>query len=191
MSNEQRFQNTQSSQLEAQSLKKTVDCCPLTVDYHESQIRLADSLYKNYLPQYNFEEVKAAVMFFDSLRLTTDLLESENLKTSESEKSCEQRAMSNEPFLESENLKTSEPEKVLESHHYFIVGGSFQTLDRAEFCLKDIRSQGFENASLLEKNEKGYIRVYYESFVEKSDALIRLDVIKNDFNESAWLLFQK
>ena len=146
-------------------------------------------------------------------------LESENLKTSESEKSCEPRAMSNEPFLESENLKTSEPEKVLESenlkisepenvsesenlktsepenvlesHHYFIVGGSFQTLDRAEFCLKDIRSQGFENASLLEKNDKGYIRVYYESFVEKSDALIRLDVIKNDFNESAWLLFQK
>ena len=119
------------------------------------------------------------------------VLESENLKISEPEKGSEPRAMSNEPFLESENLKTSEPEKVLESHHYFIVGGSFQTLDRAEFCLKDIRSQGFENASLLEKNEKGYIRVYYESFVEKSDALIRLDVIKNDFNESAWLLFQK
>ena len=108
------------------------------------------------------------------------VLESENLKTLEPEN-----------VLESENLKTSEPENVLESHHYFIVGGSFQTLDRAEFCLKDIRSQGFENASLLEKNDKGYIRVYYESFVEKSDALIRLDVIKNDFNESAWLLFQK
>ena len=109
MSHEQRFRKAQSSQLEAQSLKKTVDCCPLTVDYFENQIRLADSLYKNYLPQYNFEEVKAAVMFFDSLRLTTDnsqrttdLLESENLKTSESEKSCEQRAMSNEPFSESE-----------------------------------------------------------------------------------------
>ena len=60
------------------------------IQYYESQIRLADSLYKNYLPQYNFEEVKAAVMFFDS---------------------CEQRAMSNETFLESENLKTSESEK--------------------------------------------------------------------------------
>ena len=58
--------------------------------YFENQIRLADSLYKNYLPQYNFEEVKAAVMFFDS---------------------CEQRAMSHEFFLESENLKTSESEK--------------------------------------------------------------------------------
>ena len=49
----------------------TVDRCQLTVDYYESQIRLADSLYKNYLPQYNFEQVKAAVGFFDSLRLTT------------------------------------------------------------------------------------------------------------------------
>ena len=39
--------------------------------YYENQIRLADSLYKNYLPQYNFEEVKKAVEFFDSLRLTT------------------------------------------------------------------------------------------------------------------------
>ena len=90
ISNEQKSPNAQDSQHEAQSLKKTVDCCPLTVDYFENQIRLADSLYKNYLPQYNFEEVKAAVMFFDS---------------------CEPRAMSNEPFLESENLKTSKSEK--------------------------------------------------------------------------------
>ena len=34
--------------------------------FHESSIRLADSLYKNYLPQYNFEEVKVAMEFFDS-----------------------------------------------------------------------------------------------------------------------------
>ncbi|MBO5849009.1 MAG: hypothetical protein J6R17_07375, partial [Bacteroidales bacterium] len=31
--------------------------------FHESQIRKADSLYKNYLPQYNFEEVKVAMEF--------------------------------------------------------------------------------------------------------------------------------
>ena len=61
-----------SSKFKAHSFKTTVDRRPLSVDYFESQIRLADSLYKNYLPQYNFEEVKAAVMFFDSLRLSTD-----------------------------------------------------------------------------------------------------------------------
>ena len=58
----------------ATAYTRTVDCCPLSVDYYENQIRKADSLYKNYLPQSNFEEVKAAMEFFDSRRLskTTD-----------------------------------------------------------------------------------------------------------------------
>ena len=38
------------------------------IRFHESQIRVADSLYKNYLPQYNFDEVKAAMEFYDSIR---------------------------------------------------------------------------------------------------------------------------
>lgn len=74
---------------------------------------------------------------------------------------------------------------------YYIVGGSFQTETSAEKCVNDLRNQGFENASSLERNNKGNIRVYYESFAEKADALIRLDEIKRDYNESAWLLFQK
>ncbi len=74
---------------------------------------------------------------------------------------------------------------------YYIVGGSFQSEASAEKCLNSIKKQGFENASTLDKNDKGYIRVYYESFAEKAEALIRLDVIKNEYNESAWLLFQK
>ena len=50
----------------ATAYPRTVDCCPLYVDYYEKQIHIADSLYKNYLPQYNFDEVKAAMEFFDS-----------------------------------------------------------------------------------------------------------------------------
>ena len=52
----------------ATAYPRIVDCCPLSVDYYENQIRKADSLYKNYLPQYNFDEVKAAMEFFDSIR---------------------------------------------------------------------------------------------------------------------------
>ena len=52
----------------ATAYPQTADCCPLSVDYYESQIRKADSLYKNYLPQSNLEEVKAAMEFFDSIR---------------------------------------------------------------------------------------------------------------------------
>ena len=66
--------NSQQTLCTSDACSRTVDCCPLSVDYYESQISKADSLYKNYLPQYNFDEVKAAMEFFDSLQLskTTD-----------------------------------------------------------------------------------------------------------------------
>ena len=88
-----------------------------------------------------------------------------------------------------EEAEETEIPEILNS--YYIVGGSFQTEESAEKCVNILRKQGFENASSLEKNNKGNIRVYYESFAEKTDALIRLDEIKRDYNESAWLLFQK
>lgn len=93
-----------------------------------------------------------------------------------------------EDISATQNLSNSEPQQLTP---YYIVGGSFKTEESAEKCLNSIKNQGFENASILDKNDKGYIRVYYESFAEKADALIRLDVIKSDYNESAWLLFQK
>ena len=70
MSIEQESPKTQCSQLIVQSNINYDD----SASFHESQIRKADSLYKNYLPQYNFDEVKAAMEFFDSLQLskTTD-----------------------------------------------------------------------------------------------------------------------
>ena len=70
MSIEQESPKAQCSQLIAQSNINYDDFA----SFHESQIRKADSLYKNYLPQYNFDEVKAAMEFFDSLQLskTTD-----------------------------------------------------------------------------------------------------------------------
>ena len=101
---------------------------------------------------------------------------------------CSEISLDNEQQTTPQQLSNSEPQQLTP---YYIVGGSFQTEASAEKCLNSIKKQGFENASTLDKNDKGYIRVYYESFAEKSDALIRLDEIKSHYNESAWLLFQK
>ena len=70
MSNEQKSPNAQGSQHEAQSPSQVFSFSDSQIQYYENQIRLADSLYKNYLPQYNFEEVKAAMEFFDSVQLS-------------------------------------------------------------------------------------------------------------------------
>lgn len=93
--------------------------------------------------------------------------------------------------VETEIVETSKIETIVLDPHYYIVGGSFKTEESAETCLDILKKQGFEYAAILDKNEKGYIRVYYESFVEKDDALPRLDAIKREYNEAAWLLFQK
>ena len=91
-----------------------------------------------------------------------------------------------------QNLGDLETQRLGDSNPvYYIIGGSFQADASAEKCLESIKKQGFEKASILDKNDKGYIRVYYESFADKADALSRLDAIKSEYNESAWLLFQK
>ena len=91
-----------------------------------------------------------------------------------------------------QNLGDLETQRLGDSNPvYYIIGGSFQAEASAEKCLESIKKQGFEKASILDKNDKGYIRVYYESFADKADALLRLDAIKSEYNESAWLLFQK
>ncbi len=93
---------------------------------------------------------------------------------------------------ENQNLGDLETQSLGDSNPvYYIIGGSFQAEASAEKCLESIKKQGFEKASILDKNDKGYIRVYYESFADKADALSRLDAIKSEYNESAWLLFQK
>lgn len=93
---------------------------------------------------------------------------------------------------ENQSLGDSETQRLGDSNPvYYIIGGSFHAEASAEKCLESIKKQGFEKASILDKNDKGYIRVYYESFADKADALLRLNAIKSEYNESAWLLFQK
>ena len=124
------------------------------------------------------------------------VLEEEVLETIDSEIAEVTPEVQVENTLATQQLSNSEPQLLNSSdpqtlNSYYIVGGSFQTEASAEKCLNGMKAKGFENASTLEKNEKGYIRVYYESFAEKADALVRLDEIKSKYDNSAWLLFQK
>lgn len=105
--------------------------------------------------------------------------------------STESVALETETVPETLVVQEELVEEIVVKHHYFIIGGSFQTDASAEKCLHILKNQGFENASVMAKNEKGNIRVYYDSFVHKSEALLLLDKIKREYNESAWLLFQK
>ena len=57
-------------------------------------------------------------------------------------------------------------------------------------CAKTFQQQGFE-AVVLPINSKGNVRVAYELVMGKDAALKRLEIIKKDYNEAAWLLRKK
>jgi len=74
---------------------------------------------------------------------------------------------------------------------YYIIGASLRSEVEAAKCAKRFQKLGFEGAVALPMNEKGNVRVAYELVAGKDTALKRLEIIKKDHNEAAWLLRKK
>ena len=74
---------------------------------------------------------------------------------------------------------------------YYIIGSSLKSDAAAERCAQAFRKQGFAAAEALPMNDKGNVRVAYEQVTGYDAALRRLEIIKKEFNEAAWLLRKK
>ena len=78
-----------------------------------------------------------------------------------------------------------------DANFYYIIGASLRTEADGERCAKNFQKQGFEGAVALPMNEKGNVRVAYELVIGREAALRRLEIIKSEYNEAAWLLRKK
>jgi hypothetical protein len=87
--------------------------------------------------------------------------------------------------LDNESLKPVDP------NYYYIIGGSFKNNKDARRCANGFKKQGFDNVEVLQANKKGNVRVAYEVVMGKEAALKRLEIIKKEYNEAAWLLRKK
>lgn len=97
------------------------------------------------------------------------------------------------PIVEKEEINYIEPLdnellKPIDDRWYYIIGASLGNTDEAKRCVKRFVKQGFEGAVALPANKNGNIRVAYEIVFGKDAATQRLDIIRKDFNEAAWLL---
>ena len=95
------------------------------------------------------------------------------------------------PIVENEiQLKQIDYEelKPVDVNLYYIIGASLTNEADAQRCAKKFQKQGFEGAVALPKNEKGNVRVAYELVRGRAAALQRLEIIKKDYNEAAWML---
>ncbi len=74
---------------------------------------------------------------------------------------------------------------------YFIITGSFSSLDNAKNFRQTLISEGFK--PIIVQSETGFYRVTVDSFTEETPARTRLLQIRQDFPKYAdtWLLIKK
>ncbi|MAQ47775.1 MAG: hypothetical protein CMD27_02720 [Flavobacteriales bacterium] len=70
-----------------------------------------------------------------------------------------------------------------------IIVGSFSDLNNAQALSKQLKTRGFTNAQIIEKNENGLIRVSVDSFFTEEEAHAILGNVKKQLS-SAWILNQ-
>ena len=120
--------------------------------------------------------------------VTVDILES--LKASIIDCNCDVKYI--QP-VSPEQLKpvNYEQQKPADTRVYYIIGSSLTNENDAQRCVSQFKKQGFDDAMALPMNEKGNIRIVYETATGYDAALKRLEIIKKDYNEAAWLLRKK
>ena len=83
------------------------------------------------------------------------------------------------------------PVKPVEENCYYIIGASLRNEDDAQRCVRSFQKLGFDGAVALPKNEQGNMRIAYEIVAGKDAARKRLEIIKKEYNQDAWLLRKK
>lgn len=78
-------------------------------------------------------------------------------------------------------------EEEVKNYPYHIVAGVFSSEQNAKNAYKDLIAQGFK-AELGPKSSNGMNPVYFQSFVDYSEAKSFLDKMRNTSNSQAWLL---
>lgn len=76
-------------------------------------------------------------------------------------------------------------------NHYFIIGASCATEAKAASIRESMISKGFSTSVIMFSEKRNTWRVTYEGHPTKEEALPRLEAIRAEYDETAWLLFQK
>jgi len=77
---------------------------------------------------------------------------------------------------------------------YFLIGGSFQSMENAEKFQKELQQQGYESEVIIRKTgpNTDFYKVSYKAFADRDKAFKALrDAKKQPNNETVWLLVKR
>jgi hypothetical protein len=83
-------------------------------------------------------------------------------------------------------IENEEVEVVITKKSYFIIAGAFSKEKNANKFVEQLQEENY-NSSIIGKTKGGLIRVCFDSFETKEEAIISLDELRSE-KKSAWLL---
>lgn len=111
--------------------------------------------------------------------------------TSESPSETDTSKTITEPPAEQNETDTVVGKEKVVANTFFIIGGSFTTKEEAQDLQKRLISRGFPS-EILESPSEGRIRVSYQGYSNKNDALKDLDALRVSENKpDLWLYTKK
>ena len=70
---------------------------------------------------------------------------------------------------------------------YYVIAGCFRSENKANRLLKDLKANGFENASIEGKTPNGLIRVCYASYPKRRQASNYMLKLQNQGRKGVWI----
>ncbi len=109
-----------------------------------------------------------------------------NKEIPESSDPLQDEIIPEEPIAETPKEIVSDPVQAEEQAKYFIIAGAFREKANADKLVAKLRAKGF-NAVFAGQTGSGLHRIAFEGHSNRGIALSRLEAIKEEENENAWL----
>ncbi len=97
-------------------------------------------------------------------------------------------------LIEEQKIVEPEPEIIKPDDKYFLISGSFHSMENAEKYQKELQAQGYSSEVIIRETgpNTDFYKVSYKSFYERDEAFNALRKEKNmPHNETVWLLIKK
>lgn len=154
------------------------------VAYLQFNGKIDIELLKQYIPSKEKQDVT------DTLKQKTPPSDGSQMNNNQPEQLNEQPGPSVDEPLQGD-VNDQENSGTNPNLKYFIVAGSFPSMQQAQEAVNNLKSKGFDAAQVVDQTTNGSFRVCYKGFASRREAAQDLESIRQGENPSAWVYEKK
>ena len=75
--------------------------------------------------------------------------------------------------------------------NFYIIAGSYKSIMKAEEAVDKLKLKQYMGAQIVDKNESGNVRICFKAYSSREEAMLELDLIRQNENPTAWVYSKK